>query len=63
MISETPARIRITVWGLAIALVAMIAVASSFQIWNAYQRALADSQAQALDLATAYWRDRHQMHD
>ena len=48
MISETPARIRITVWGLAIALVAMIAVASSFQIWNAYQRALADSQAQAI---------------
>ncbi len=47
MIAATPARIRVTVWGLVIALVAMIAMASSYQIWNAHQRALAESQAQA----------------
>ncbi|QTN27875.1 EAL domain-containing protein [Rhodoferax sp. AJA081-3] len=47
MIAATPARIRITVWGLVLALVAMIALASSYQIWNAHRRALADSQAQA----------------
>jgi len=48
MMAATPARIRVTVWGLVIALVAMIAVATGYQIWNAYRQALAESQAQAV---------------
>ena len=48
MMAATPTRIRVIVWGLVISLVAMIAVATGYQIWNAYRQALAESQAQAV---------------
>jgi diguanylate cyclase (GGDEF)-like protein len=47
MMVATPARIRSTVWGLVAVLLLVIAAGVSYQVWNARQRALADSQAQA----------------
>nr|WP_295774032.1 EAL domain-containing protein [Rhodoferax sp.] len=43
----TKARIRSAVWGMVAALLLFIAAGASYQIWNARQRALADSDAQA----------------
>ena len=47
MSSATPARIQYTVWGLVGAFLAVIAAGASYQVWDARQKALADSQAQA----------------
>ena len=47
MMVATPARIRFTVWSLVAALLGVIAVGAVYEIWNARQRALADSAAQA----------------
>ncbi|MEO7185870.1 MAG: EAL domain-containing protein [Rhodoferax sp.] len=41
------ARIRFTVWGLVSVLLLALAAGVAYQIWNARQRALADSEAQA----------------
>ncbi len=48
MIAAATARIRTTVWGIVLSLVAMIAAASAYQIWKAQRQALEDSQAQAV---------------
>ncbi len=47
MSSATPTRIRFTVWGLVGAFLMVITAGASYQVWDARQRALADSQAQA----------------
>ena len=47
MSSATPARIQTTVWGVVAALLMVIASGASYQVWDARQRALADSHAQA----------------
>ena len=47
MSSTTPARIQTTVWGLVAVLLTFIAAATGYFLWDARQRALADSQAQA----------------
>ncbi len=43
----SPARIRLTVWGLVAVLLVVLAAGASYEVWNARQRALADSEAQA----------------
>ena len=43
----SPARVRATVWGLVAVLLVVIAAGVGYQVWNARQRALADSEAQA----------------
>ena len=47
MMATTPVRIRFIVWGLVALLLLVIAVGATYQILNARQRALADSEAQA----------------
>ena len=61
MSSATPARIQYTVWGLVAAFLMVIAAGASYQVWDARQKALADSQAQAarfLSGAEAALKDR-----
>ncbi|MES2584630.1 MAG: EAL domain-containing protein [Pseudomonadota bacterium] len=47
MISATPARIQFTVWGLVMVFLVAIGAGASYQVWNARQVALAESEAQA----------------
>jgi len=48
MMANTRKRIKVTVWGLVMALLLLLTAGTTYQVWSARQSALADSHEQAV---------------